>query len=119
MTSERPFPAESALQPGLAITIEQNAGLVRMDVGGEVDAESSGRLGAAIEAALASRPERIEVSLTAVTFLDSSGIRTLMVGRSRAADQGSALVITGVQGSPRRVLEISGILDTLTSSPER
>jgi anti-sigma B factor antagonist len=90
-----------------------------MEVGGEVDADTSGRLQAAIDAALTLRPKVLEVGLTAVTFLDSSGIRTLMVGHGRAVDQGSALVITDVQGGPRRVLEISGVLDTLTSRPER
>lgn len=118
MTSER-FSAERVIQPDLKIITHQDAGQVRMEVGGEVDADTSGRLQAAIDAALMLRPELLEVNLTDVTFLDSSGIRVLLIGYGQAVDQGSALLITDVQGSPRRVLEISGVLDTLTSRPER
>ena len=46
-----------------------------------------------------------------LAFLDSAGIRVLIVSRSRAQQHGAQIAVAGAQGHPRRVLVITGLLD--------
>ena len=55
----------------------------------------------------------VVVDLTEVRFLDSSGIRTLLVARRRLGESDRALSVSGMSDPVRRVLEIAGVLDTL------
>jgi anti-anti-sigma factor len=51
----------------------------------------------------------VEVDLSAVRFLDSSGIRLLLIGRRAADERGVAYRVTGAQGIARQVLEMTGV----------
>jgi anti-anti-sigma factor len=53
------------------------------------------------------------VDLRRVTFLDSTGIRTLITAQQRAKDLGSRLSIRLGGSSSRRALEFTGALDYL------
>ena len=56
----------------------------------------------------------VVVDLDKVTFLDSTGIRTLIVGRSRAMERGAKFRIMNPSDVVRRVLEIAAVLPLLT-----
>jgi anti-sigma B factor antagonist len=49
-----------------------------------------------------------------VTFLDSSGIRTLLNGHTGAGERGVAFRVVNPRDIVRRVLDITGVLDMLT-----
>lgn len=85
-----------------------------MAVAGDVDMDSSPAVAEAIQRAIASRPRRLTVDLARVTFLDSSGIRVLLLGRDQAAEQGVAFRVIDPQPVVRRVLDLAGVLDLLT-----
>jgi len=55
-------------------------------------------------------PELV-VDLSQVTFLDSTGIRDLIVAEQALAHRGGRLVICGAHGVVRRCLEITGVLE--------
>ncbi|MET0727527.1 MAG: STAS domain-containing protein [Acidimicrobiales bacterium] len=55
-------------------------------------------------------PELV-VDLSQVTFLDSTGIRELIVTERALEHRGSRLVVRGAQGVVRRCLEVTGVLE--------
>jgi anti-anti-sigma factor len=50
-----------------------------------------------------------------VTFLDSSGIRVLLLGRDLAADHAVTFRVVDPRPVVRRVLDLAGVLDLLTN----
>jgi anti-sigma B factor antagonist len=78
-------------------------------VSGDVDLLSSPAVERAIREAVAvPGATTVRVDLTAVDFLDSSGISVLLRGRRSADEQGIVYRVIGAQGIARRVLQISG-----------
>jgi anti-anti-sigma factor len=91
-------------------------GTVRVAVTGEIDLSTADLLRAALLGVLAAqRPRRIEVDLAEVTFLDCGGVTVLVVVGNAAARTGCQLRITNPQPIVRRVLDLTGLLDTLTA----
>ena len=64
-------------------------GVMGVCIAGEVDMATATQVTDAIRAALAGRPREIHLDMAAVTFLDSSGIRTLLQAHQEAAERGS------------------------------
>jgi anti-sigma B factor antagonist len=91
-------------------------GVVCLAVAGEVDLDSAGVLRVAIDEALAGDADTaLVVDLDQVTFLDSTGISVLVAGRHAAAERGRALQVVNPRGMVRRVLEVTGVLPSLTA----
>ncbi|SFO91548.1 stage II sporulation protein AA (anti-sigma F factor antagonist) [Amycolatopsis arida] len=89
---------------------------VVLTVSGEVDLATAGEVTDAIEAALrAPGTESVEVNLTEVSFLDSSGLRALVAGQKRAEEAGKRLVVSDPQPQVRKVMEITGLSEVLTA----
>jgi anti-sigma B factor antagonist len=82
---------------------------------GEIDAQSAGLLRSAARAAVDGGARHIELELAGVSFLDSSGLRTLSEVRDAASERGATLRIVSLSLPVRRILEISGVLDELTA----
>ena len=57
------------------------------------------------------RPPELVVDLSQVTFLDSTGIRELIVAEQALAPRGGRLVVRGAHGVVRRCLEVTGVLE--------
>jgi anti-anti-sigma factor len=77
---------------------------------GELDVHSAD----VVLAELRSVPEglrRLVLDLTGVTFLDSSGIAFLVRARRLHQAEGRDLTVTGAQGQPAKVLELTGLDD--------
>jgi anti-anti-sigma factor len=90
-------------------------GVLCLAVAGELDVATSGRLDAAIsESADAGDLTHLVVDLDQVTFLDSTGIQTLLDGRDSATERGLAFRVMNPHGVVRRALEITGVLALLT-----
>jgi anti-sigma B factor antagonist len=111
--------------PAPPIKISMTAGsaphVVRISVAGEMDAATSPEVQAAIADALRRhRPRRIDLDLTGVTFLDSTGIRALVLGRADAEQVDCQLGLVGVARPVYQVLEIVGLLEVfgVTLAPE-
>jgi anti-sigma B factor antagonist len=64
---------------------------------------------------IATRPEQgdtIELDLTDVTFIDSSGVAMLMKAKSYLEGGGCNLVLTNLSPSAYRLLDMLGLTDT-------
>jgi anti-anti-sigma factor len=66
---------------------------------------------------MAQRPASIVVDLTAVGFLDSTGLRCLIVGKRDATVAGMSLSVRGAHCVVHQVLNISGVLAALGEEP--
>jgi len=90
-------------------------GTVRVAVAGEIDMSTADMLHAGLLGVLSALPpERIEVDLAGVTFMDCSALTVLVVAGNAAARTGCQLRITNPQPIVRRVLGLTGLLDVLT-----
>jgi anti-anti-sigma factor len=56
-------------------------------------------------------PPPLVVDLSQVTFLDSTGIRELILAEQALAHRGGRLVVHGASGVVRRCLETTGVLE--------
>ena len=87
-------------------------------VAGEVDIATAPRLAATFDTVIEAVPSRVLVELDDVTFLDSSGIRALVLAQRRLDEVGASFVIDGMSEAVKHVLEIAGVLDSLSRPSE-
>lgn len=81
---------------------------------GELDAASAPRLHDELDALVDGGALLIVIDGSALHFLDSSGLRVLVVVADRLRRAGGALLIEGLSGAARRVLELTGLLEHYT-----
>lgn len=79
-------------------------------VAGEIDLETADQLAEAIDACHG----LVVVDLGGVTFMDSSGLGTLIRARNRLVDEGGGLVVREVAANVRRLFEVTGLTDFLS-----
>jgi len=85
---------------------------VQLAVAGELDRMSCPQLEDAVGHVLEeSVPAVLQIDASRVTFLDSNGVRCLLICRGRSEEAGCRLVVTDPPPAVRHVLEITGLLD--------
>jgi anti-anti-sigma factor len=82
-------------------------------VRGEVDLETAPVLLGDLRTALAASVPAVSVDLGQVTFLDSSGIRALLLAGREAWGRGITFGLAEVSAAVRLVIEAAGLSDTL------
>jgi len=86
---------------------------VLLTLHGEVDYASAQELRSAITTALSGRIDRLVISLADVTFLDSTGIGTLVVAQRICEGVRVALQIRDTSPFIARLFEVVGVADML------
>ena len=84
---------------------------------GEMDMSNAPALSAALRDVLDTRPTRVTVDLADLSYLDSSGIRALANAAQRASEVGCELAVHNPSPPARRVLELTGVADSLLDEP--
>ena len=87
-------------------------------VRGEVDLETAPVLLGDLRTAFAASVTVVSVDLGQVTFLDSSGIRALLLAAREAWGRGITFGLAAVSGAARLVIDAAGLSDTLGISVE-
>jgi anti-sigma B factor antagonist len=97
--------------PDLEIVLDEVGPDVTLIAAGEVDIVTSTQLKRAFDALLEREPppETIRVDLTAIGFMDTSGVAVLLGTRSRAVAVGSRLVVTSASPVLQRLFDVTGI----------
>ena len=91
-------------------------GTARLAVIGEIDLSTTDLLRARLLNVLSAlHPQRIEVDLAGVPFMDCGGLTVLIVAGNAAARAGCQLRITNPQRLVRRILDLTGLLGVLTA----
>jgi anti-anti-sigma factor len=98
--------------PRLETSATRIGGANAIAVTGELDMETAPQLSEEVEIAVWSTVGAFVLDLTGVTFLDSSGLHSLLRARAYLAREDRLLVLVCPPGPARRVLDLASVLDT-------
>ena len=93
----------------LTVTHPAGAELAVVAVVGEVDVHSAPQLREGVTAQLSDQTRAVVVDLTAVGFLDSTGLGALVTARSAASERGVALPIVCTSARILKLFTITGL----------
>ena len=100
----------------LTVHVVYDGGVTRLVASGEIDASSARTFETAAQQALLEKPDAIEIDLSNVEFIDSSGLRAIVALSNRAREQRIPATVNGLSSAARRVLEVTGLIDSLRRS---
>jgi len=92
---------------------ELSNGWVSLAVEGEVDLATVEDLQAAIDAVLADSGDNLVVDLTSSTFMDSTGLKALVMSHRKFDDAGRGFAIAVDGGPVSRLIDLSGVDKTI------
>lgn len=96
----------------LTLTTTRGADAVVVAAAGEIDSSNGGRLQDLIgELGDEGRFPDVHVDLAQVSFIDSSGLRALLLSQSAVTAGGGTLRVVEMSDSVRRLLEITGLTE--------
>lgn len=98
----------------LSLATHDDDNAVVLNVSGEVDVYSAPALSERINEILDSGSRRIVVDLSAVEFIDSTGLGALVGGHNRARDLGGELLLVCTVERVIKLLRITGLNDVFT-----
>lgn len=93
----------------LAVRARRQGSTVVVDVRGDVDPGTAPLLRAVLDGVYAARPDRVDLDLSGVTYLDSASLATLVAARRRLAAQRAVLSIRRPSRPAAQVLHASGL----------
>lgn len=96
--------------PGVDLITSEYGGHVAVALRGELDITDAAGIAAAL-AEVAARQPQIVVDLTALEFIDSSGVAALARGRKHARQAGGDLLLAAPQQHVLRVLTLTRLID--------
>lgn len=105
---------ESKSSP-LRITVDRAGDTTTVVVSGEVDLETSGTLSDALAEAGTAR--RVTLDLTEVAYMDSTGLRAILVAKDDIERAGGTLDVSAASKIVSRLMEISGVGGLLGEVP--
>jgi anti-sigma B factor antagonist len=106
-----PTRPDAVVPTRLEITTASADGGTVLTLSGELDIASAPALERALDDVGASLLHRLVIDLTQVTFMDSTGLRALLLARQRTADGGQELLLCPGPRQVQRVFELSGTLE--------
>jgi anti-sigma B factor antagonist len=74
---------------------------------GEIDLHVSPRIAAALAAMIEQKPPRLVVDLSAVTYIDSSGLAVLIEGMQNVEAYGGKFILAALRENVRPIFEIA------------
>ena len=87
--------------------------VVTVAISGEIDIATSRAMLDAL--ATGPGPAHLEVDMSAVTFIDASGIGVLLAARQRAVDSGGSLILRAPSWAVLRVTGVLGLDELLVT----
>ncbi len=100
------------------LTVDVSGGDAALVVAtGEIDLLTAAQLGRVLRDLIArERPSAIGIDLSAVSFIDSTGIQVLVATKTDARAAGIALRVVAVSPAALRVLRLAGVDELLGAS---
>jgi anti-anti-sigma factor len=97
----------------LEVTSQDSDGQVTISLKGELDLSSVGKVQEELRRVEAEKPPLLVLDLTNLTFLDSTGLRTVVTADERARDNGRRFVIVRGPDAVQRVFAITRLEERL------
>ncbi len=91
----------------LEVRAEREPNVTLVYLSGEIDLRTSPQLRATLLEIVDEKPARVVLDLSGVSYMDSSGIGTMVELKRRAAQRDSKVVLVGLQERVRSVFEIT------------
>lgn len=85
------------------------SGWLSIGVEGEIDLATVDELKAAIDFAFDDSADRLVVDLTGSSFMDSTGLKTLVMSNRRFEDAGRSFAVAVTAGPVARLIDLSGV----------
>ena len=102
---------ESTATPGLSISVTDSEGGPVVCLSGRVSVDSSPDLRERLHAVLKRQPlPELTIDLAELTYIDCSGIATLIEALRIAHKRKTLLQLRGLHGGPRHLLEVTGLV---------
>jgi anti-sigma B factor antagonist len=99
--------------PEFQCAVERRDTTITVRPEGEVDLLTAGQISEAANAAMGDGADRLVLDLSGVTFIDSTGLRTVVEVDRAARRRGMELVLRPADDRVQRVFALSGLLDRL------
>lgn len=117
MTDDRPAPGHRP-EDHLQITrLPADEGTVALKLEGDLDPYTAPLLTEQLDGALDDHVRTVELDMSGVRFLDSSGLRVLVVAYNELEARGGEIVLVSPTANTRRVIELAGLDSTLQLRP--
>jgi anti-anti-sigma factor len=101
--------------PEFQLSTHRRDAAVEVVAAGELDMAAAFKLESGVDPLLEDEAvDSLQLDLSEVGFVDSAGLGALLSLRERAQDRGVALEIARASDPVRRLLELTGLADTLT-----
>ncbi len=95
----------------MKLSVRQMGTTVVIDVVGEIDLSNSPQVREVLLREIKeNRAPRVAMNLCQVAYIDSSGVASLVEGLKASRDTGARLMLIGVSGPAREVLQLSRLL---------
>ena len=94
-------------------TVDRNADETTVRLHGEIDVLNVDQVRVGLVEALEGRPSTIVVDLSALSFIDSTGLGAIIFGFQRARDQDVGFRLAHPSRGVRQVLVLSGLLEVV------
>ncbi len=94
--------------------IRENAGVVVLDMHGEVDGSADDALNAAYAQATAQNPDRVLLNFDQVSYINSTGIALIVGLLAEARQAGRTILASGLTDHYKEIFEITRIADFLS-----
>jgi anti-sigma B factor antagonist len=98
-------------QLSIATTVESS--MARVALTGELDVDTAPRVADELTALAGQEVKAVVVDVSALTFIDSTGLRALLAGRERLHESTASFALEGATGVVERVLELTGLGDLM------
>ena len=95
-------------QDHVAVEVVRSPGRVTLRVTGEIDMSTAPSVHEAAVGAIRHHPT-LDIDLSAVTFMDSSGLHMLLATKQLAERRGGHLRLLNPTPSVKRILEVTGV----------
>ena len=103
----------SGADPAMRITTEGEEDSLVVSLCGELDLASAGQLDTAIAELCADGAKRIVLDMRELAFMDSTGLRSVLVGAELCEVSGCELLIGRASPQVERLFEVSGVGERL------
>ena len=103
----------------MTLSEEKNGKVSVLGLSGKLDIEGGKMLVERMTQILAGGERQILLDFTDITYINSAGLRALILVAKQLASSGGMLILAGVSDSNQKVLNISGLTSIFTLRPTR
>lgn len=102
--------------PGeFAMAVHRHAARAVVELCGELDLHAAPRLTEQLAALLDDAVTAIELDASAVTFVDSGGLRAMLLGRQTALARGATVRLSAASQKVTWIVELAGVAELLSN----